>query len=701
MNAQAGIPDEGPASPCADPAAVRDHVDMLHDLARRSGTAGVLVLCSYGEDPASGRSLSPRVAHFDIGDVDGMVAAALAMAAEPHRNVYAPWAILSQDLTVGGRSKREDIRAVLALMVDLDADNGRGEMPLPCPAPYVLESSEGNFQPVYPLIRALTVAESEPVARSLAACFGGDGATKDVAHVWRVAGTPNWPNAAKLRRGRPATPQLVKVATPWSGRTVDGGALLKACHGTTGGERGSGKLFGLDIDLASVSLVSDVDRAAVIAELRCRDNALTRDEWVRLTLAVKETCGETEEAREAWLDFSARWPDQKPGEPERVWETARPTGGVGVGTAMHLLRTQVLRGDGAGAGGTAGAGVPAKAPARESGYCGLLPARDFMARMRPPSYLVDGVLQRGMLHTIMGLTGHGKTTAALLIAACIVTGEPFCGLEVRKGSVLFLAGENPDNVRTQWHALCAYLRIPPDIEGMYWHEGSFALSAPTEPLMADAAATPDLRLIIGDTLQGFFFGEDDNANPEMLAAARDFRALTRLESRPTVLVPAHPTKSAGKDGLVPRGGSAFLNEIDGNLTIWTQDGVARLHTQGKHRGAEFEAIKLEMIRIEPPGLEDEKGRQMPATVARPLLMLREEEIVKRAMTNEDRALAAIHSNSIISKHGLADALGVSPSSAFRVIVRLREKFKRIKREGHGHVLTRSGKAALDHSRGAR
>jgi hypothetical protein len=136
--------------------------------------------------------------------------------------------------------------------------------------------------------------------------------------------------------------------------------------------------------------------------------------------------------------------------------------------------------------------------------------------------------------------------------------------------------------------------------------------------------------------QAFIRGEDDNADPEMLAAARDFRALTQLASRPTVLVPAHPTKGARKDGLVPRGGSTFLNEIDGNLAIWTEEGFARVHTQGKHRGADFEAVKLEMVSIEPPGLVDEKGRQMPATVARPMLLLREEAIIKRTMTNEDR-----------------------------------------------------------------
>jgi hypothetical protein len=35
---------------------------------------------------------------------------------------------------------------------------------------------------------------------------------------------------------------------------------------------------------------------------------------------------------------------------------------------------------------------------------------------------------------------------------------------------------------------------------------------------------------------------------------------------PCVLVACHPPKNAGDDNLLPRGGGAFIAEMDGNLT---------------------------------------------------------------------------------------------------------------------------------------
>jgi hypothetical protein len=218
--------------PITDPALVRSHIEMLHELATASGVDGVLVCCGYGENPKTRVKIKGRAACFAIGDVDGMVDYALGLCADLHRNVYAPWAVLRRGLATGTRGKKEDIRAVLALVVDADADHGKAGIPkLPMLAPYTVRSSADNLQPVYPLAHALPPAEAQPIAEALAAFVGGDGGTKDIDHVWRIPGTLNWPNAEKLRRGRPETPQLVTVAAPWDGTMIDGPLLLKACGG--------------------------------------------------------------------------------------------------------------------------------------------------------------------------------------------------------------------------------------------------------------------------------------------------------------------------------------------------------------------------------------------------------------------------------------------------------------------------------------
>ena len=51
-----------------------------------------------------------------------------------------------------------------------------------------------------------------------------------------------------------------------------------------------------------------------------------------------------------------------------------------------------------------------------------------------------------------------------------------------------------------------------------------------------------------------------------------------------------------KENLLPRGGSAFVNEVDGNLSLWSDDNgrTTQLHWFGKLRGPGFEPIDFEL-----------------------------------------------------------------------------------------------------------
>ncbi len=208
----------GNDTPAFDREAVRVHIEMLHGLA--AGIPGVLVLSCYGEGPATGRKFGEIVERFAVGDVDKMVDAVMRREAMPHLNVYCGWHVMRHGLTGKRRGGLGDLVAVLGLPVDLDADTGKvGQLPFP--APYVIESSAGNLQPVYPFARPLQPAEAKPIADALQIATGSDHGTKDLAHVWRVPGTLNWPNKKKLERGRPLEPQLVRVATPWTGERIE------------------------------------------------------------------------------------------------------------------------------------------------------------------------------------------------------------------------------------------------------------------------------------------------------------------------------------------------------------------------------------------------------------------------------------------------------------------------------------------------
>jgi hypothetical protein len=209
-----------------DRAAILAHCEAFHAAAKRANIPGGKVcLAVYGEDPDNTEDRFAQVRHFEIGDVEGMTAAAMAFDGVPHQNVYSPCVVFKPETPAGTRQEK-DIVAVLALVVDSDADKGKEAPKSPLPADYTIESSAGNHQDFLWLDRPLPPEEAKAFGNALKRATGAD-AANEIGHVWRVPGCLNWPNAVKVhKRGRSRDPQPVKVKWPWSKWTDVG--LLRA-----------------------------------------------------------------------------------------------------------------------------------------------------------------------------------------------------------------------------------------------------------------------------------------------------------------------------------------------------------------------------------------------------------------------------------------------------------------------------------------
>jgi hypothetical protein len=203
-----------------DPGAVRGHVAMLHELAAPCAGQGLMIVAGYGEDPATisaktgkaGRPLPPVVAHFPVGAVDQMTTMITRLAEQPHRNVYCPLAVMRPDLADHKKGGEDDVVAVLGLVADFDdADAKRWRDRLTVGPDYVLQTSAERYQCFYLLLEPASVAAAKPIATRLRDYAKSDHGSLDLSHVWRVAGTLNWPNTRKLAAGRPPDPQLVRV----------------------------------------------------------------------------------------------------------------------------------------------------------------------------------------------------------------------------------------------------------------------------------------------------------------------------------------------------------------------------------------------------------------------------------------------------------------------------------------------------------
>ena len=277
----------------------------------------------------------------------------------------------------------------------------------------------------------------------------------------------------------------------------------------------------------------------------------------------------------------------------------------------------------------------------------ILSGAAFIADHVPPVWLIDGIVQRSRLYACTSLTGHGKTAVWLFNACMIHAGRMIGHLDAFKGNVLVLAGENPADLKARMIGMAKRYDLPHD-QLPFILPGSFPMTElEATALKRDIAGLRvPLAAIVGDTASSFFPGDDENSNVQAGDYARTLRTFTEeCDGYPAVVVLSHPTKGANRGNLLPRGGGAFLNELDGNLALWSQSQgeVTEMHWCGKIRGPDFSPLGYR-LRTVPTGLTDEKDRPEITIIAEPMS---EEAIAahtKQTLANEDAVLKALHNN---------------------------------------------------------
>jgi len=326
---------------------------------------------------------------------------------------------------------------------------------------------------------------------------------------------------------------------------------------------------------------------------------------------------------------------------------------------------------------------------------------EFVTNFVPPDYLIDGLLQRRFIYSMTGPTGEGKTSVVLLLALLVARGLPLDGREIDKGKVLFLAGENPDDVRMRWIKLLDDMKVEPREVNVFFVPGSFALSNKglRDRIMKASKANGPFALIIVDTSAAFFEGDDENVNTQMMAHAKRLRGLIDLiAGNPTVIVTSHPVKHFSRENMIPRGGGAFLNEMDGNLTCMKVEGtmVTELHCQGKFRGIDFGAIPFRLEVGKTDKLKDSKGRHIWTVIARSITEKERDASENTGQKNKTQLLAAMAKMPGASLADLAKEVGwtTKDGKPYRSLVQrllnsLRED-KLVKKEAGRWVLTKAG-----------
>jgi hypothetical protein len=336
----------------------------------------------------------------------------------------------------------------------------------------------------------------------------------------------------------------------------------------------------------------------------------------------------------------------------------------------------------------------------------ILTNAEFVGSYVPPDYLFDGLMVRHNLFGLTGPTNAGKTAIALLMSALVVTGRWLGNMEVVQGKVLFLSGENPDDARMRWIKLCEEMAIPKeDADNIYWIPGRFSLKNTYKQVEDEAAKHGPFNLVCIDSAAAFYEGDDENSNAQFgRYAAVELRAMTEVNGRPSVLVLCHPVKNCNIDCLQPRGGGAFVAELDSNLVVVPKSEtpkVSELHWHVKHRGVDFAPIPFKITPGTSEQIKDSKGRLIWTVTAQPMTRQEAEAADDIGNKRQDELLLAMLGNPRATLEALARACGwfyksgePNKSMANRTMKDL-EAQRLVTCEAHCWELTAKGKKAAE------
>jgi AAA domain len=286
------------------------------------------------------------------------------------------------------------------------------------------------------------------------------------------------------------------------------------------------------------------------------------------------------------------------------------------------------------------------------------------------------------------------------MALAVATGrDDLLGREVTKGRVAYIVAENPDGFRMRL-MVAAYIynidlaEIAKDLVIL----DKRVTPEEVAPKLKRLAADGPFVLIIGDTWQALFHGDDPNNNGQAGEFMRRWRTVAQIKGRPAIVIATHPVKNAAADNLIPYGGGATLNEVDGNLTLYMAlGGVTELHWQGKLRGAEFDPVRFRFEGLTSPDVKDVKGREVHLPVLRPVTKADPEQREKAA-TNQDAALLkAMRDDPSATLDVLAAQTGIHRSSIKRKLDRLAKPTggKLVAKTLGNWTLTPAGRKAIE------
>lgn len=350
--------------------------------------------------------------------------------------------------------------------------------------------------------------------------------------------------------------------------------------------------------------IVDLVPPTVLAELRsalAAKRADDRDLWVANGQRLKRL---GEPGRALWIEWSQTSDKYDPADAARVWDS------------LSADRTgyQAIFADAQRAGWVnplSNVSLPTRAPVlvpkSDDPYWGFRFAPDLTANLGPTRWLVRKLIPEDCTAVMYGPSGTMKSFIALDMALSIAHGIRWQGIETKKRTVYYLAGEGEQGFAKRVAAWCIANNMPAPPEFAFRQipriQDAAQLGALVDAIRMIETERGQAGIIIIDTLFTALDGGDENSGKDMGQVIAAMKRL-RVEFGAAVLAVHH----TGKVGEAARGHSSLPSGMD--VMLYAKPGQAPMTveiTNPKQKdGAEHKAMLLQAA-VQPLGILGEDG----------------------------------------------------------------------------------------------
>lgn len=298
-----------------------------------------------------------------------------------------------------------------------------------------------------------------------------------------------------------------------------------------------------------------------------------------------------------WDIWSSKGTKYKSGECAKKWQSFNEDAGISIGTLVKM--------------------------AQDAGWVkNQYRAEDSKTKKKEPSlqiihwsklnklpkrrYLIKDILDEEAFSVVYGASNSGKTFFALDIACHVALGWVWKNKKIKKGSVIYIAGEGGLGISERLEAFRKHHKLD-NYGDIYVIPQALILIGEndyTENFIKLVKDIPDIKLIIIDTLARSMNDGDENYAGDMGKFVQNCDII-RLKTKAHIMVIHHTGKDERKGA---RGSSALKAAIDTEIQISQSDGVIKGEVKKQRDGKIGYAVYFKLYEYEVS--KDEDGNPM-------------------------------------------------------------------------------------------